>query len=173
MLTAGRYLPNLIPEIINKSRQRRITYVTDVVEVTKSEMERQWQEHLSEIEEENFLDNRFFGFIVGFNRTGNPHLYYLDNQTTPPFTPQRREIIQEVEIGALSSGSNVTENPGDELAYYLNLEAKKGNFQKNSTSKIYNAFANALNNLSLRNLSIGGRIFFSILDFENGYQIIE
>lgn len=172
MLTAGRYLPNLVPEIVKKCDQKGVVFINAIIEIAKTEMEKQWKEHLNEVEGEDFKDNRLFCFIVGYNKKEKPHSYYLDNQTSTPFLPQKRELNQDIEIAALSTGSSnySAENPGNELSYFIKLEYEKGNFEDNTGTKIYNAFRNTQLKLSLINQSIGGNVFMSILDFENGYQ---
>lgn len=172
MLTAGRYLPNLVPEIVKKCDQKGVVFINAIIEIAKTEMEKQWKEHLNEVEGEDFKDNRLFCFIVGYNKKEKPHLYYLDNQTSTPFLPQKREVNQDIGIAALSAGGSnfIVENPADDLGCFLKLEAEKGNFEDNAGTKIYNAFRNTQLKLSSINQSIGGNIFMSILDFENGYQ---
>ncbi|MBA7520242.1 hypothetical protein ES705_12335 [subsurface metagenome] len=173
MLTAGRYLPNLVPEIVKKCDQKGVVFINAIIEIAKTEMEKQWKEHLNEVEGKEFKDNRLFCFIVGYNKKEKPHLYYLDNQTSIPFLPQKRELNQDIEIAALSTGSSNygSENPGNELSYFIKLEYERGNFEDNTGTKIYNAFGNTQLKLSLINQSIGGNIFMSIIDFENGYQL--
>jgi len=58
-------------------------------------MEKQWNEHLKEIEGKNLQGSRLLCFLVGYDNKKEPHFYYFDNQTSPPFLSQKREISDE------------------------------------------------------------------------------
>lgn len=172
LVSIGRYLPNLVPEIIKKCEQKNIVCINSVTEIAKIEMEKQWREHLIEIREKGFQNNRLFSFILGYSINCEPNFYYIDNQTTPPFQPIEHKIQQGImDITCFSHDSDRDEVAKD-LCYFLGLEEKMRDFELNAADKIYNAFRKTQIKVSSRNQSIGGNTFMAILDFENGYQLI-
>jgi len=172
MLTAGRYLNNLAPEIARLCSNGPHIYVDDVINLAKTEIKRQWEELIKRINVQ-YKQEKFFCFIVGFDKKHNPRIFYIDNQTTPPFDIQERQLTFEIEIAAISHGSgNSIENPSSEIASYLNQNIQSNYFIKNPQKVILEAFNQTLRKLSTINLFCGGKTFLSIIDLTHGYQII-
>lgn len=175
MLTAGRYIHKLTPEIVKVCEDTKTIYVEDVVVKTKLMAEKIWQEYSlehSNNQTNNMRDIRFFLFVVGYDRNSKPRLYYLDNMTPHPFEIQERVLFnakQNIEIASMSTGSGETEDPGNIIAGYVNYEINM-NRKIDLLGAILVSFNKTKEVLSERNHHIGGRTFVAIIDPNNGYE---
>lgn len=172
MLAAGRFLPNLTPNIVKSCLDNELICVEDVITIAKPIIEAQWNSLLLSTNTAN-KDIKFFCFIVGIDKRHLPRLFYLDNQTNPPLLLQERPITDEIEIAAISYGSDsVIENPSNDFTFYLRQLSKQTNILLNPQKVFYDSFVKTQEKLSKSKPLIGGKTFFSTIDSVNGYKTI-
>jgi hypothetical protein len=110
---------------------------------------------------------------VGFDKRHLPRLFYLDNQTNPPLLLQERSVTDEIEIAAISHGSDsVIENPSNDFTFYLRQISRQTNILLNPQKVFFDSFVKTQEKLSKSEPLIGGKTFFSTIDLMSGYQII-
>lgn len=118
LLVAGVYMPRLPLDVSRIASERGMSCVDQVAPLVKDEMEATWSLLESEVSPEQIAQARAFAFVSGFDSIRQPRLFYIDNRSNPPFSLQERTLFEEsndVEIGAMSTGSGDLENPSSML----------------------------------------------------------
>lgn len=174
MLVAGIYVPNLRDDIIRNCRERDLTSVKDVANISSLILQEIWNQYTANPEYKEKIKNiRIFVFLVGFDENNVPHMFFLDNMSEPRFKLQEKalfEVGDELEIGAMSYASGETENPSGMLIKYLTPYINSKGKQIDLKRSIYSAFNSTKKELAEKTQQIGGKTFFAEIDIKNGYK---
>jgi len=108
MLVAGVYMPTLPMTVSQAVARRGEPFVDQVARIVRQEMEARWRILEQREPPERVRQARAFAFVVGFDASESPRLFYIDNKSNPPFVLQERRLFgagNNLEVGAMSTGS--------------------------------------------------------------------
>jgi len=174
MLVAGIYVPNLRDDIIRNCKERNLTSVKDVANISSLVLQEIWKQFTANPENKDKIKNvRIFVFLIGFDENKAPHLFYIDNMSEPKFKLQERALFQsgcELEIGAMSHASGKTEDPSAILLKYITPYITPKGKQIDLKRILYSAFNSTKKELAEKSRQIGGKTFFVEIEIKNGYK---
>jgi hypothetical protein len=173
MLTAGAYVKHLKEDIVCKCNSRGILDVVGVAQIASLVLQEIWRLNAGAIEAQGKLEEvRIFIFLAGFDETGQPRLFYSDNNSQPKFAIQERQLFRsgyDLEIAAISTGSGKWEDPSELLKEEIGARIETGMSVQILPHLLYSAFGATKKKLSVTNPRVGGKTFFSHIDPEGGY----
>jgi len=172
-LTAGRHLPPLVPALRQACERIQALYADEVVEVAHQVASTQWQAVLTAMKPA--ADLKLFMFLVGFDPSKNPRLYYLDSSSRPPMRVEERQLFDEgrnIEIAAIA-----TTGDGRNLDMAEPLAARIQHLWRPDagTSLVAvcsQAFRSAMAHAARSNPRIGGRAFGALISRDMGYAAL-
>jgi hypothetical protein len=177
MLVAGQYIQHLRDDIIRNCQRRNLKSVKDVAEITSLVLKGTWNNIAANPEyKEKISEIKIFAFIVGFDASASPHLYFVDSMSSPMFRLQERLLFlggEDLEIGAISYESGIKENPSNMLINQIIPHRNLINRKEFELKDILlRAFNDIKNELSKNHSSIGGQTFFAVIDNKKGFKNI-
>jgi hypothetical protein len=173
LLTVGRYLPGLILNFRSKWGNRTASSVREAVDVLRLALEEEWRGPAARPGRAGG-DVRAFVFVAGFDPTGQARLYYLDNQTNPPFRIQERTLFadgRDLEIAAMSHGSGIEQDPSAAIVRHF-ATIRRQQPTQNVREQLLASFDAAKGELGLTDSQIGGRTFAASIDRTKGFQLL-
>lgn len=173
LLTVGRYLPDLMSNFRSRWGDRRASSVREAVDVLRLALEEEWRGPAARPGRADG-DVRAFVFVTGFDPTGQPRLFYLDNQTNPPFRIQERTLFvdgRDLEIAAMSHGSGVEQHPSAAIVRHFGMIRWRQPTQ-NLREQLLASFDAAKGELALTDSQIGGQTFAASTDQTKGFQLL-
>jgi len=166
LLVAGAYMPSLPKTVSKIATERGTPYVEQVAPIVRQEMEATWRLLGERVSPDRFSQVRAFAFVAGFDSLNRHHLFYIDDRSKPPFHLQERPLFiggNDLEIGALSTGSGKLENPSGMLTAEIQarLPVRTSLYQL-----LLASFDGVKNALASQYESIGGDTFCLIFNKE-------
>jgi hypothetical protein len=163
MLVARVYMPMLPTTVSQTAAQRRQPFVDQVAWIVRHEMEASWR--IIELRElpERIRQARAFAFVAGFDVNESPRLFYIDNKSNPPFLLQERPLFttgNDLEMGAMSTGSGELEDPSSMLAAEIQVRLP---LQMTLHRLLEESFNHVKDTLAAQYESIGGRTFSLVI----------
>jgi len=173
LLTAGINMPDLPVQVSTIASRSNLLYVKDIVPIVRDVMTDIWHY----LEGTNVLDKmaerKAFAFICGFDQNLIPHVYYIDNNTTPPFVIKEKSLFTgtiNLEIASISTGSGEFVDPSQMLANEISKNYSNSIPLKSILLKSFNSVKL---NLAKTNSWIGGQTFYSKITKKSGYTKIQ
>lgn len=176
MLAAGSHMPYLGSHIAEVCAHEGIVFVHGVVDITKLALETIWRDFSERPDNRDKVEDvRIFVFVSGFDSSMTPHMYYLDNMSNPRFKPQHRVLFQagnDLEIGAISTGSGENVNPSSILTKQIESQIKTARGKYNLEEVLHLTFDSTKAELGIKNNWIGGDTFIAEIEAASGFKWI-
>jgi hypothetical protein len=159
-------MPSLPTTVSKIAMERGTPYVQQVAPIVRHEMEAMWRLLGERVSPDRFSQARAFAFVAGFDSCNRPRLFYIDDKSKPPFHLQERPLFidgNDLEIGAMSTGSGELENPSGMLTAEIQVRLPVRTLLHQLLLASFDGVKNALSSQYER---IGGDTFYLIFNKE-------